>query len=229
MNFSFEHFYFNLCDYPYEVVKIMRGNFAIDTFNFHFDFANSFVQPYVKKNFSKIDLIDTKNSVETFHVTFGINLLGSLMHMIEVLKASVAENPKEEPLKKQTDASENDTASYQKQGSLATDRLSEMRNLDNSFRINSLLLNPRVDSGKESISYLKPMNSNAEGGQSAKNDEAPDPKFEAMEKFRFQFNMICGAVISDFQVMLLTSTSPYEKDHIKVLSIDFHKLTERKS
>ena len=84
--------------------------------------------------------------------------------------------------------------------------------------MNSLMDVPRG----ESITYLRSVDSNVARGLSIANEETPDPKFEAIEKFRFQFNMICGAVVSDFQVMLLTSTSPYEKDHIKVFLIDLH-------
>ncbi len=227
MSFSFEHFYFNLCDFPFEIVRIMRGSFGLDIFNFHFNFGNSFAQPYVLKNFSKIGLIDTKNTVETFHVTFGINLLSSLMHMIEVLKASVAETPNEEHPDHPKETSDNEAVSYQKQNSQTTTRLGETRAPDSSFRMNNLFLNTRLETGHEPITHMKSLDSNGGGGQSNIVDETIDPKFESIERFRFQFNLICGAVISDFQVMLLTSTSPYEKDHIKVHSLDFHQLAQR--
>jgi hypothetical protein len=219
MSFSFEHLYFNLCDYPYEIIKIMKAEFGLKIFNFNVDFKSGNVSQYLLKNFSKIDLIKSKNTIETLHITFGINLLGTLMHFIEVLQNSISDKPK--LITANVKKSEPEAKLLVKQFSL-----NEVLKISREKQLSLTRDMDRID--KPAIKF-EPQNKNSSPVHNQySTSEIPNPQFENIERIRFRMNISCRLLISDLQVMVLTSTSPYEKNFIRVILSDFTQCNKRK-
>ena len=165
----------------------------------------------IRQHFSTINLVCHENDIESLHVTFGITILSTIMHLVQEIQKTVAQatakKAEQFPTtnvsgKFYTASFLQDITSRQRASFLITGK-------DSLFSKNKPTTPQNADL---KISTFGMANEPEGKGINTKDEK----NYEILEKARFQYKFNLRASISDVQIMVLTADSAYVKNYLKV-------------